>query len=90
MRNVYQEQQCKFEVPANLFYVSHGYKERDSVQVRLNDDGTVYISESRDSRYPQRTVSAAVPFKLFVEELPRFIEYLESLAANEKGEFDDA
>jgi hypothetical protein len=76
-KTVYQEQQCQFDVPADVFRVWHGYKDRSSVQLRLEKEGQqVYLCDYRESRYPDKCVTATVSFDLFVEEWPKFIEFL--------------
>ena len=65
------------------FAVSHGYRERSSVQLRLNDDGTVYMCDAEEARYPEKYISATVPFKVFVAEWPRFIQFVAAKAYTE-------
>jgi hypothetical protein len=71
------------------FVVEHGYKERSSVQIRLEGDGTVYLNDTRESRHPDQYITAKVPFKLFAEEWPRFIEFL-AAKAHEQNENADS
>ena len=75
---------CSCEVVLDRFAVNHGYKERSSMQIRLEADGNVYMQDAQESRYPEKYISATVPFKLFIEEWPRFIERLAAKANEEK------
>lgn len=86
IKTVHQEQICQFDVPADIFRVYHGYKDRSSVQVRLESDGTIYLCDHRESRYPDKYVTATVPFSVFVEEWPKFIEFLAAKAVEEAEE----
>lgn len=72
-KTVYQTQQCKFDVPADIFKVCHGYKDRSSVQIRLEPDEKIYLCDHRESRYPEQYVTESVPFDLFLQEWPKFI-----------------
>ena len=74
-----REHTCSCEVPMDRFAVNHGYRERSSVQLRLNDDGTVYMCDEEESRYP-KYISAKVPFEVFVAEWPRFIQLVAAKA----------
>ena len=81
IKTVWQKQDCKFDVPADCFCLHHGYKERSSVMIRLNDDGTIYLSDYRESRYPDHIVSVTVPFEVFVDSWTAFIQHLQAKAA---------
>jgi len=78
-----REHTCSCEVPMDRFAVNHGYRERSSVQLRLNDDGTVYMCDAEESRYPEKYISATVPFGVFVAAWPRFIQFVASKAHTE-------
>jgi len=82
IETIYQEQQCKFDVPADTFQVHHGHKDGSTVTCRLNEDVTVYLGDNNEARYPNKSVSATVPFELFVAEWPRFVEYMRAKAAD--------
>lgn len=79
----YEEQSCKFEVPMDRIYLRHGYKERDSVQVRYDggqgDEAKIYLCDSREGRYPDKIVAARIPFDIFLKAWPNFIEHVAAL-----------
>ena len=76
---------CSCEVLMDRFDVNYGHKERSSAQLRLEGDGSIYLNDTRGSRYPEKHISATVPFKLFIEEWPRFIQCL-AAKAHERAE----
>ena len=65
-------------VPTNRFYVHYGYKDRCSVQVRLEESGEVYLCVAPE--HPSYGyVTTTVPFDLFVKEFKGFIKQLAAL-----------
>ena len=78
-KKIYQDQQCVFDVPADIFRIRCGYKNRDEVQVRFEDNGQVYLCRYNDGKYPDKSVSAKVDFDVFFRELPEFIKHLEAV-----------
>ena len=75
----HERQHISVEVPLDVFCVRFGYKGRDSVQIRLEDDGaTVYLCDSRETRSfdEDRMISGRVSWDLFAEEWPRFVRFL--------------
>lgn len=73
---IYQQQQCKFDVPARRFCVEFGYKEGNVITMEFRDGDMVYLGDVRDSRYPDKWLSACVPFKVFAEAWPRFVQFI--------------
>lgn len=82
----YQRQQIGYDFPLNRICIGFGYKDRDSIQMRLEEGGDVYLSDDRSSRPfgQDRILSATVPFEVLAEEWPRFVEFLRSKAAELK------
>ena len=81
----YQTCQVAFEHVDSRFAVHYGYKGRSQTQIRLEDNGEVYLSVHDEARrYPEESVSVTVPFALFATKLPEFIRHLE--AVKEVGE----
>jgi len=76
---MYQSQQCVFDVSADIFRIRCGYKNRDEVQVRLEQDGQVYLCCWNEGNYPEKNVSTKVDFDIFFRELPEFIKHLEAV-----------
>jgi hypothetical protein len=74
----YEQQQISIEVPLDVFRVQFGYRDRDSIQIRLEKDGTVYIRDDRETRKfdESRMRSGRVSWELFAEEWPDFVRYL--------------
>ena len=75
----HERQHISVEVPLDVFCVQFGYRDRDSVQIRLEDDGaTVYLCDSRETRRfdEDRMISGRVSWDLFAEEWPRFVRFL--------------
>ena len=85
-KTVYQEQQCKFDVPATRFSVGFGYKDRDCITVEFRDGDMVHLHDVRQSRYPDKWLTASFSFEIFAEEWPRFVEFMAARAesANRK------
>ena len=77
----FQSQQCEFDVPADKFVVNYGHKNRDSIVIRLEEGEQVYICDFSESRFPDKTVSATIPFSLFAKKLPSFIHHLAAINA---------
>lgn len=79
----YESQQCKFTIPADHFEVDFGYKDRNSIQLRLEKDGSVSAFDSREERYPSKIICAVnVPWGVFQEAWPQFVEHLAALGYN--------
>ncbi len=73
----HQTCQVAFEHACKRFAIHYGYKQRSDVQIRLEDNGDVYLSSSDETRrHPARLLTVTVPFKLFAQELPEFIKHL--------------
>ena len=71
--------QVEFEHEEKRFAAHHGYKQRDTVQIRLEDNGDIYLSDYSDIRYPNRIISVSIPFNIFIKEFPQFIEHLQAV-----------
>ena len=84
-KTVYQDQHCKFDVPATRFSVGFGYKDRDCITVEFRDGDMVHLHDVRQSRYPDKWLTATVPFEIFAEEWPRFVEFMATRAAETVG-----
>jgi hypothetical protein len=87
IEDVYAKQQTKYQVPLDQFFIRHGYKDRSSVQIRLEKDGHIYMSDSNESRSwdREKLITTTVPFKLFIEHWPQFIVFLRARAAEAAG-----
>ena len=86
-----EQQHVSIDVLLGTFRIWFGYKDRDSIQIRLEDDGTVYICDDRESRkYSEaRMRSGYVSWELFEKEWPDFVRYLlaqEHQSMEAKGE----
>lgn len=81
VRTISRQHSCQCEVTMDRFVVRYGPRERRSVQIRLEGDGTVYLTDTR----PPNQVTAKVPFHLFAEEWPRFIECMAAKAHEQSG-----
>jgi len=78
-KKIYQDQQCVFDIPADIFRIRCGYKDRNEVQVRLDKDEQVYLCCWNEGKYPDKSVSVKVDFDVFFRELPEFIKHLEAV-----------
>ena len=78
-RYVHGSVPVKLDAPLSCFKVWHGYKHRNQVQIRLEDDGTVSLFSMDETRYPETNASARVRFGTLVKALPGFIRHLEAL-----------
>jgi len=75
---------CREEVPADKFMIGFGYKERSSIQIRLEESGEIYASVfPNEGAYNAR--SATVPFKLFVDQFYEFLAHLNAVHHEEKN-----
>lgn len=72
----HQTCQVAFDHECTRFCLRYGYEHRNTVQVRLEDSGEVFLSVYDEARYPNRTAQVSVPFELFAKKLPEFIEHL--------------
>lgn len=65
----------RMEVPTDKFLVNFGYKDRSSVQIRLEKNGDVYASV-----FPEHiscgAATATVPLNMFVEKFREFVHHL--------------
>lgn len=83
---VWAKHDVKHMVPLDRFCVRYGYGTRDSIQIRLQEDGReVYLSDDSGSRPfgEDRLISATVPFEVFADAWPRFIEHVGAKAFEE-------
>ena len=88
MREVSTKQLVQFTVSEDRFRVRFGHKDRDSIQIRLENDGSVYLCDSRDG---QQDRWARVSWNVFQAEWPAFVGYAMSKmaeAAKAAGESD--
>lgn len=76
MKTIDHSQWCTIRVPTDVFLVDYGYKDRSSVQVRLQPDGQVYLSDDNEAVYPDKIISATVPFELFAREWRQFVRHM--------------
>ena len=53
--------------------------------MRLEDNGEVFLSIYDETKYPNRSTQVSVPFSVFADKLPAFIEHLQASCA-EVGE----
>lgn len=79
-KTVYQEQQCKFDVPADSCRVAFGYKLRNTIVVEWRDDHW-YLCDDRNDRFPNRIIAIEVPFEVFTEHWPQIVEFFQAKAA---------
>ena len=88
---IHQQQSTSYDVPLRRFYIRFGYEDEDSVQIRLEDNGDVYLCDDRETRPfgQDKTLSATVPFEMLAEEWPRFVTFVRAKAAELKGKSDE-
>lgn len=87
-KTVWQDQQCKFDVPVDSCRVNFGYKDRDSIVFEWRKDH-FYLCDNRKSRHPNGIVAVDVPLEVLVEHWPAFIEFLQAKVAEVEEADDD-
>ena len=77
----WQSQQCRFDVPTDMFIVEFGYKERDRITIRLQENDIVYLCYYTDTaRYDEdKYIVVEVPFDMFKKKFKDFVKYLQGL-----------
>ena len=73
-----ETQYISIDVLLDTLCVRFGYRDRDSIHIRLEEDGSVYLCDSRESRKfgePQM-ISGPVSWELFAREWPGFVRYM--------------
>ena len=73
-----EQQRVSVDVLLDIFCIGFGYNDRDSIQIRLEKDSTVYICDDRESRKlgEPRMISGCVSWELFEKEWPEVMRYL--------------
>lgn len=74
----FEQQHISIEVPLDHFAMQFGYEDRDSIQIRLEKNGTIYVCDDRETRkYDEpRMISGHVSWELFAKKWPGFARYL--------------
>jgi len=80
IKTVWQDQRCKFDVPADSCRIRHGYKDRDQIVFEWRGDH-FYLSSRQDGRFPDRAIAAAVSLEVLAEHWPQIVEFFQSKAA---------
>ena len=80
IKTVWQDQQCKFDVPADKCRVSFGHKNRDMIVFEWRGDH-FYLCDDRRSRYADGIVPVEVPLEVLAEHWPAFIQFLQAKVA---------
>lgn len=84
IKTVWQDQECKFDVPADSCRIEFGYKDRDSIIFEWRKDH-FYLCDARESRFPDKIIAADVPLAVLAEEWPRIIAFLQAKVAEAKA-----
>ena len=73
-----EQQRVSVDVLLDIFCIGFGYNDRDSIQIRLEKDGTVYVCDVREGRKigEPRMLSGHISWELFQEKWPDIVRYL--------------
>lgn len=83
-KTVYQDQQCKFDVPADSCRVDFGYKDRDAIIFDWREDH-FYLCDRSNSRFLNRIIATDVSIEVMAEHWPDIIKFLQAKSAEKKG-----
>jgi hypothetical protein len=73
----YENQHISINAPLDCFRARFGYKDRDSIQLRLNNDGTVYVCDDREGReLGGPPMAGSISWEVFASEWPGIVKFL--------------
>ena len=83
-KTIYQDQECKFDVPADGCRVAFGHKDQSQIIMDWRKDH-FYLCDVRQGRLSDRMITVDIPIEVMAKYWPEVVKFFQDKVAEDTG-----